>query len=595
MKSIRIGNAGGYWGDDPDALKNQVLGGELDFITIDYLAEITMSIMNKQKLRDPDLGYAKDFIKHLDPVFEEVVRRGIKIITNAGGVNPVSLAKELNSLAESKGLKGVKIAVVEGDNILDSIDELSEKGIDFSNMETGEAYDLIKGKVLSANLYFGAAPVVEALRQGADIVITGRVTDTGITLAPMIYSFNWDTKDYDKLAAGIVAGHILECGAQSTGGNFTDWEKVPSFDKIGYPIAEVYEDGTFVVTKHHSLDGMVTVDTVREQLVYEMGDPKNYITPDVIADFSTIKLEDAGENRVKVSGVKGYPPTDLLKVSISYQDGYKASGAIIISAPDARKKAEKFAEIFWKRVGIDYEDKLTEFVGLNACHRHLAHLDEANEILLRFGVRDHDKSKFERFRRKLPALILSGPSAVAVTGGAPQVQNVVSYWPALVPQDISAWKVIVFKNGEKVFEKEGKWEETGGTVREVKDETNFDGAKFEGVEVKKAKLIEIALGRSGDKGDTCNIGLIARSDLAWEFIGYKITAGFVKKLFGDIVKGEVERFEVKNLNAFNFLLHNALGGGGTRSLRIDAQGKTLAHALLNQYIEIPVNVLESVK
>ena len=595
MKSIRIGNAGGYWGDDPDALKNQVLGGELDFITIDYLAEITMSIMNKQKLRDPSLGYAKDFLKHLDPVFEEVVKRGIKIITNAGGVNPVSLANELNKLAESKGLKGVKIAVVEGDNILDSIDQLSEKGIDFSNMETGEPYNLIKGKVLSANLYFGAVPVVEALKQGADIVITGRVTDTGITLAPMIYSFNWDTKDYDKLAAGIVAGHILECGAQSTGGNFTDWEKVPSFDNVGYPIAEVYEDGTFVITKHESLDGMVSVDTVREQLVYEMGDPKNYITPDVIADFSTIKLEEVGENKVRVSGIKGHPPTDLLKVSISYQDGYKASGAIIISAPDARKKAEKFAEIFWKRVGIEYEDQLTEFVGLNACHRHLAHLEEANEILLRFGVRDHDKTKFERFRRKLPALILSGPSAVAVTGGAPQVQNVVSYWPALVPQDISVWKVIVFQNGEKVFEKEGKWEKTGGTVREVKDETNFDGAKFEGVKVKKAKLIEIALGRSGDKGDTCNIGLIARSDLAWEFIGYKITADFVKKLFGDIVKGEVERFEVKNLNAFNFLLHNALGGGGTKSLRIDAQGKTLAHALLNQYIEIPVNVLESVK
>lgn len=595
MERIRIGNAGGYWGDDPDALKNQVLGGELDFITIDYLAEITMSIMNKQKLRDPSLGYARDFLKHLEPVFEEVVKRKIKIITNAGGVNPVALADKLEELALSKGLKGVKIAVVEGDNILDSINKLAEQGVDFSNMETGESYELIKGKVLSANLYFGAAPVVEALKQGADIVITGRVTDTGITLAPMIYSFGWDPSDYDKLAAGIVAGHILECGAQSTGGNFTDWEKVPSFEKIGYPIAEVFEDGTFVITKHESLDGMVTVDTVREQLVYEMGDPKNYITPDVIADFSTINLEQIGENRVKVSGVKGYPPTDLLKVSISYEDGFKSSGAIIISAPDARKKAEKFAEIFWKRVGLEFEDSLTEFVGLNACHYHLAHLQEANEILLRFSVRDHDKSKFERFRRKLPALILSGPSAVAVTGGAPQIQNVVSYWPALVPQDISKWKVFVFEKGDKIFEKEGKWESTGGEVRELKDKTEFDGEKFKNQKTRKVLLREIALARSGDKGDTCNIGLIARSALAWEFIGWKITEGFVKDLFGEIVKGRVERFEVKNLNAFNYLLHNSLGGGGTKSLRIDAQGKTLAHALLNTYLEIPVNVLESVR
>ncbi len=595
MERIRIGNAGGYWGDDPDALKNQVLNGELDFITIDYLAEITMSIMNKQKLRDPSLGYAKDFLKHIDPVFEEIVKRNIKVITNAGGVNPEALAEKLEELALSKGLKGVKIAVVEGDNILDSIDKLAEEGVDFSNMETGEPYDLIKGKVLSANLYFGAAPVVEALKQGANIVITGRVTDTGITLAPMIYSFGWDTADYDKLASGIVAGHILECGAQSTGGNFTDWEKVPSFDTIGYPIAEIYKDGTFVITKHDSLDGMVSVDTVREQLVYEMGDPKNYITPDVIADFSTIKLEQIGENRVKVSGVKGYAPTDLLKVSISFEDGYKSSGAIIISGPDARKKAEKFAEIFWKRVGIEYEDSLTEFVGLNACHYHLAHLKEANEILLRFSVRDHDRSKFERFRRKLPALILSGPPAVAVTGGAPHIQNVVSYWPALVPQEISKWKVSVFESGKKIFEKEGNWEKTGGSIKEVKDNTNFDGKKFENAKTERVLLKKIALARSGDKGDTCNIGLIARSDLAWEFIGWKITEKLVKKIFGEIVKGNIERFEVKNLNAFNFLLHNALGGGGTKSLRIDAQGKTLAHALLNQFFDIPVNVLESVR
>ncbi|PJB80655.1 MAG: DUF1446 domain-containing protein, partial [Acidobacteria bacterium CG_4_9_14_3_um_filter_49_7] len=289
MKTIRIGNAGGYWGDDPDALKYQVTAGELDFITIDYLAEITMSIMNKQLRKNPDAGYAKDFLNHLEPVFETVMEKGIRIITNAGGVNPAGLARALAKLASEKGLSP-KIAVVDGDNILDKIDQLSDEGTDFSNMENGLPYSEIQGRVLSANLYFGARPVVRALKAGADIVITGRVTDTGITLATMMASFDWAEDDYDKLAAGIVAGHILECGAQSTGGNFTDWRKVPSFDVVGYPIAEVSEDGNIVITKHESLDGLVSVDTVREQLLYEMGRPKNYITPDVIADFSSIRL-----------------------------------------------------------------------------------------------------------------------------------------------------------------------------------------------------------------------------------------------------------------------------------------------------------------
>jgi len=592
MKKIRIGNAGGYWGDDPDALRNQVEGGELDFVTIDYLAEITMSIMNKQQSRNPEAGYARDFIKHLSPVFEKVMEKGIKIITNAGGVNPKACVKALMELAESKGLNP-KIAVVSGDNILDSIDTLAEKGIDFSNMETGEPYEVIKGKVLSANLYFGAKPVVDALNAGADIIITGRVTDTGITLATMMYSFGWDKGDYDKLAAGIVAGHILECGAQSTGGNFTDWEKVPSFDTVGYPIAEVYEDGSFVITKHDSLDGMVTLDTVKEQLVYEMGDPYNYITPDVIAEFASIQLAEDGKNRVKVSGVKGYAPTDLLKVSIAYEDGFKSTGAVIISAPNAVKKAEKFSEIFWKRVNIEYEDTLTEYIGLNSCHRHLAEFSDTNEVLLRFSIRDHDKSKFEKFKRKLPALILSGPSGVAVTGGAPGLQNVVSYWPALVTQDISKWEVEIFEKEKSIYTNSGTWDKTGGDITSSNKEREFT-KEFSG-ETVSVPLIEIALARSGDKGDMCNIGLIARSEEAFEFLGKTMTAEKVQSIFKDIVKGEVERFTVENLGAFNFLLQQSLGGGGTKSLQIDPQGKTYSQALLCVKIDVPKSVLASVK
>ncbi|RLE17845.1 MAG: DUF1446 domain-containing protein [Acidobacteria bacterium] len=593
MKTIRIGNAGGYWGDDPDALKYQVTGGDLDFITIDYLAEITMSIMNKQLRKNPEAGYAKDFLGHLEPVFETVMEKGIRIITNAGGVNPLALARALGKMAAEKGLKP-KIAVVDGDNILDDIDHLSDEGVDFSNMENGAPYSEIRGRVLSANLYFGARPVVRALKAGADIVITGRVTDTGITLAAMMASFDWAEDDYDKLATGIVAGHILECGAQSTGGNFTDWRKVPSFDVVGYPIAEISEDGGVVITKHEGLGGLVSVDTVREQLLYEMGEPKNYITPDVIADFSSIQLEAAGENRVRVFGIKGAVPTDLLKVSVAYEDGFKSEGTIIISGPDAREKAEKFAEIFWSRVGTDFEDHLTEYVGLNACHRHLAPLKESNEVLLRFAVRDHDRSKFERFRRKLPALILSGPPAVAVTGGAPQVRNVVSYWPALVPQDISTWEVTVFDGDDVLFHETGGWPKTGGMPVPAAIGESGGTVPFS-TETKRVPLKAIALGRSGDKGDMSNIGVIARSELAYHFIGTVLTAERVKEIFRGLVKGKVERYPVSNLLAWNFLLHEALGGGGTLGLRIDAQGKTLAHALIAQEFDIPVDVLASVE
>jgi len=370
---------------------------------------------------------------------------------------------------------------------------------------------------------------------------------------------------------------------------------VPSFEVVGYPIAEVSEDGSIVITKHESLGGMVSVDTVREQLLYEMGQPKNYITPDVIADFSSIRLEAAGENRVRVFGIKGATPTDLLKVSIAYEDGFKSEGSIIISGPDAREKAEKFAEIFWSRVGTDFEDYLTEYVGLNACHRHLAPFPESNEVLLRFAVRDHDRSKFERFRRKLPALILSGPPAVAVTGGAPQVRNVVSYWPALVPQEISRWEVTVFEGEKSLFHETGGWPETGGIPIPADTPDPADSNLTFSSETKRLPLKAIALGRSGDKGDMSNIGIIARSELAYHFIGTLLTAERVKKIFRELVKGKVERYPVPNLLAWNFLLNEALGGGGTLSLRIDAQGKTLAHALIAQEFDIPVDVLNSVE
>lgn len=593
MKTIRIANAGGYWGDDPEALQRQVKGGELDFITMDYLAEITMSILNKQRQRDPEFGSARDFLHHLEPVITDVMERKIRIITNAGGVNPDICARNISEMATRYGLKP-RIAIVDGDNILEQLDQLTAEGVDFSNMETGESFEMIRDRVTAANLYFGALPVIKALEAGADIVVTGRVTDTGITLAPIIASFGWSLDDYDKLASGIVAGHILECGAQSTGGNFTDWEKVPAFHRMGYPIAEIAEDGSFVITKHDSLDGLVSVDTVREQLLYEMGDPLHYITPDVIADFTSIQLEDAGTDRVRVTGVTGRAPTDLLKVSMAYSDGYKSYGTILVSGPDARRKAEKFSEIFWSRVDTVYEDQLTEYVGANACHRHLAPAQEPGEILLRFAVRDHDREKLTPFRRNLAALILSGPPSVAVTGGTPPVRDVVSYWPALVPQSIADWRMRLYQGCELLHGEHGGWPETAGDMGSDRRVADPDPVDLGGKTV-RSPLMAIALARSGDKGDTCNVGILARSRQAWEWIGATLTPERVKDIYGDLVLGPVERHAVPNLLAFNYLLHQALGGGGTRSLRVDAQGKTMAHALLSREFDIPEQVMLSVE
>jgi hypothetical protein len=405
----------------------------------------------------------------------------------------------------------------------------------------------------------------------------------------MIHEFGWSLTDWDKLAHGIVAGHIIECGSQSTGGNFTDWEKVPSFDNIGYPIVEVHADGTFYVTKHEGSGGLVTQDTVREQLFYEMGSPKAYITPDVVADFSSIQLAEAGKDRVKVFGVKGSEPTPLYKVSMAYDDGYKAVGSIMISGPDARKKAEAFSKIFWNRCRGPFEETLTEYVGFNSCHRSLIHATEGNEILLRLGARAKEEKELKLFGKMIPSLILSGPPGVAVIGGVPKSQKVMSYWPALMPKGAVHPSIALFEKGEL-------------TATELVDDTpigNFDGREPSMQQAKtpsctidvalrdqtdsKAVLIrDLALGRSGDKGDTANIGIMARSQEAYDLLDKYLTAQKVKDLFQELCNGEVKRYSLPNLLGFNFLLEESLGGGGTRTLRIDAQGKTFAQALLAQ-------------
>jgi len=446
--SIRIASGQGFWGDLLTAPLMQVSKGDIDYLMLDYLAEVTMSILQKQKLKNPALGYAKDLVQTCEDVLPFIASKGIKLITNGGGVNPEGARDAVFAVAKKLGIKGLKIGVVMGDNILMHIDGLIADGHTMNNMETGQPISDVKDVLLSANVYFGAKPIVEALQAGADIVITGRTTDTGLTLAPMIHEFGWSFEDWDKLASGTVAGHINECGAQASGGNFLgDWESLPDMANVGFPIIEAYPDGSFIVTKHNGTGGAVTRETVSEQLMYEIGDPSEYITPDCIADFTSIHLEDLGNDKVKVYGVKGKPATPFFKVSASYEDGYVAFSSLTYSAPDAYKKAQAADAILRKRLdqlSLQFEEIRTEFIGMNACHGPIAQSIEPNEVMMRIGVRSQDYDAVERFGKEIAPLILTGPPSVTgFAGGRPKPSSVVAYFPALLRKDTVNHSVVV--------------------------------------------------------------------------------------------------------------------------------------------------------
>jgi hypothetical protein len=443
---VRVAGGQGFWGDSLDAPRQQVENGQVDYLMLDYLAEVTMSILQKQRERDPSMGYARDFIGAIDSVLPAIVERGVRVIANAGGVNPRACAEAIRKLAQAKGVgEKVRIAVVTGDDLLGRIDELLASGHALANMETGEPLSAIRDRVLSANAYIGSKPIVEGLSKGANIVITGRSTDTALTMAPFRFEFGWSDTDWNHLAAGIVAGHIIECGAQCSGGNcLYDWRSIPDLANVGYPIAEARADGTFVITKHVGTGGRVSVPSVTEQLVYEMGDPHEYITPDVIADFTTIQLEQEAPDRVRVHGIQGRPATDKLKVSIAYRAGFKAVGTLVYSWPEALDKA-KLADAVLRerldRLGLHFDQILTEFVGATATHGPLATRDSGAidypEIQLRFGVRGPDRAAVERFTREIAPLVLNGPPSVTgFAGGRPKVEEIVAYWPALVDKSV---------------------------------------------------------------------------------------------------------------------------------------------------------------
>jgi len=587
---IRIANAGGYWGDDLAQFKRQIELGPVDFVTLDFLAEITMSIMQKQRTRDPRTGFARDFVAQVEEALPLLRERGTRVITNAGGVNPLACRAALLEMARRKS-QPLDVAAVVGDDLLERLAELTAAGVPLDNMEDGTPFTTIRDRVTSANAYYGAWPVVEALRDGAQIVVTGRCTDTGLTLAPMIHAFDWAPDDWDRLAAGIVAGHIIECGAQSTGGNFTDWRRMPHLEHIGYPVVEAHPDGSFIVTKHAGTGGAVTVRTVKEQLVYEMGHPRSYITPDVVADFATLRLEQAGPDRVRVWGVKGRPAPPSLKVSASYSDGWKASGTLVISAPEAVAKARAFAGLFWARLGIRFAETNTELIGHSACWGPLAPPSDPPEVLLRLSVRDAERSKVEQFSKMVPAVILSGPPGVAVTGGRPDVDRVVAYWPTLVPRD-RVRATVVTRTGKHELE----WPTPLLPLRRPASLPRAAWPRAKGsTGLVTVPLSRLAHARSGDKGDMANIGVIARAPEIYPWLERTLTGAVVKRRFKGICLGRVERHEVPNLWALNFLLHESLGGGGTVSLRLDAQGKTLAHALLAMEVRVPRALVEAAR
>ena len=442
MKTIRIANGQGFWGDSLQAPIEQVRRGPIDYLNLDYLAEITMSIMQKQRARDPNAGYARDFVMMIEEILPDLIERNIKVVANAGGVNPQACRDSVIEAAHRRGFAGkVKIGIVAGDDLMPRLDDLIKRGVELKNQETGEPLATVRAQVQSANVYFGGRAVAEALDKGAQIIIAGRVTDTGLSLGPMIHEFGWARDDWDRLSAGTIAGHTVECGAQCTGGNcLIDWDTIPDIADIGYPIIEAEADGTFTITKHAGTGGRITVASIKEQLLYEMGDPREYITPDCVADFTTIQLEQQGTDRVRFSGIKGRPATDLYKVSVSYSAGWKAVGSLVYGWPDAYRKAQAADRVVRERLdrlGLKFDSVLTEFVGVDACHGVLSGPPSPDlaEVTFRIGVRSENKRAVERFTREVAPLVLNGPPTVTgFAAGRAKVEEIIAYWPALIPK-----------------------------------------------------------------------------------------------------------------------------------------------------------------
>jgi hypothetical protein len=585
---VRIGGASGAWGDSPRAIP-QLLRGPIDYLMMDYLAEVTMSLLARSRLKDPAAGYPPDFVAYLRESLPEIARRGIRVVTNAGGVNPQGCKAALQAICAELGID-LRIAAVEGDDVMPFVDKLRAAGL-----REAVSHAELPARLLTANAYLGALPIKAALDRGAHVVITGRCADSALALGPLMHEFDWALDDYDRLAAGSLVGHLLECGPQGTGGLHTDWDKVPGWHDIGYPIAECRADGTFVLTKPEGTGGLVIPGAVAEQTLYEIGDPAAYILPDVIADFSQVGLKVDGPDRVHVSGVRGRPPTDLYKVSATYQDGYRAIATVSIVGPDAVAKAAKTADALIARARLSFAERgLPDFtalhveeLGAEASYGSQTRARATREVLLRLVVEHPKREALELFARELGSVGISfAPGTTGIYGGRPKPTPVIRLFTFFLSKAaLGAPRVTL---DEAVFDIDVP---QGSPVPTQKDAPLEPVGEAPHGATISVPLIRLALARSGDKGDSSNIAIIARDPAFVPILRREVTVERMAEHFRDLVSGPVRRFEAPGLNAFNFLLENALGGGGMASLRIDPQGKAYGQMALEMTVNVPADLL----
>lgn len=588
-KTIRIGGATGFWGDSMLGAPQLLKGGKLDYLVFDYLAEITMSILARARDKAPDQGYATDFVSStMRECLPEIARQKVKVISNAGGVNPQACAAAIEALIAKLGLD-LKVAIVTGDDLLPREAELRAQNLKemFSGAEMPPQF-------LSINAYLGAFPIAAALDKGADIVITGRVVDSAVTLGACIHEFGWKESDYDRLAGGSLAGHIIECGAQATGGIFTDWELSNDWDNIGYPIAEVAEDGSFLVTKPEGTGGLVSKGTVAEQMVYEINDPQAYILPDVVCDFAQVKIEELGKDLVRVSNAKGSISTDSYKVSATFQDGHRLGLYLSIVGIDADKKAQKTGEAVLKRQREmlrqankpDFIETSIEVIGSEASYGANRRINGSREVILKLAAKHEDPKVLASLLREATSSGTSMAQGTAGMGGnRPKPSPVVRLFSLLVPKTQVPVQVHMGGASFDVKVPIGKPLDRGAIARPaVPEPAKFDGATVE------VPLVALAWGRSGDKGAHSNIGIIARKPDYLPYIRAALTEEAVAKYFAHVLEGKVERYDLPGISALNFMLLEALGGGGVASLRNDPQGKAYAQILLDHPIRVPASL-----
>lgn len=589
---VKIGCASGFWGDTNTAAFQLVHLTDINYLVFDYLSEITMSIMAKAKMVEPKHGYALDFVSRvMAPLLKKIAEKKIKVISNAGGVNPLACRDALQKIIKEYGLD-LKVAVVLGDDLLAKHEQLKQQNI--QEMFSGEA---LPEQVASSNAYLGAVAIRDALNLGADIVITGRVVDSAVVLAPLLHEYQWSLDDYDKLAQGSLAGHIIECGAQCTGGNFTDWRLVQGFDNMGFPVVEVSEDGSFVVAKPQGTGGLVSTATVAEQIVYEIGNPQAYLLPDVIADFSHVHLEQVGEHRVRVTGATGQAPTTQYKVSATYPDGYRVLVSFLIAGREAPQKAQVIADailskcerVLAMRSVPPFSEKSVEILGIESTYGAHAQALNSREVVVKIAVKHMFKEACMFFASEIAqASTGMAPALAGIVGGRPKASPVIKLFSFLI--DKNQVNVEIDFDGSRYPVEIPR----GTSTEQFNTLAAGESAVYQGNEI-EVPLIEIAHARSGDKGNHSNIGVIARKAEYLPWIRAALTeqtvASYMQHVL-DAEKGRVIRYELPGLNALNFMLENALGGGGVASLRIDPQGKAFAQQLLDMPIKVPANLLE---